>query len=106
MDPRAAKEQSIACAATEEKIYTANNRFTCISSTKNGEFAIGSADGTVRLYNKVSKNAKNSFNLGFGGKNTIIKTINSLFMTCFSFFLDLIRGLDISKDGKWILATC
>jgi len=46
---------------------------------------VGSNDGTVRLYSEVGKNAKNSFNLGFG---------------------DPIKGLDISKDRKWILATC
>lgn len=85
MDPRLSKGEALSCVSAETKEYTTNNNFSCISSTVNGEFAIGSQDGTVRLFNKVSTRAKNSFNMGYG---------------------DPIRGLDISKDGKWILATC
>ncbi|EAR95804.2 Vid27 cytoplasmic protein (macronuclear) [Tetrahymena thermophila SB210] len=85
MDPRISKGAAQTCIQNGSKMYAQNNHFTCISSTKNGEFAIGSADGSVRLYNDVTKNAKNQFNLGYG---------------------DPIKGLDISQDGKWILATC
>lgn len=68
MDPRISKGNAQACISKEEKIYKQNNHFTCISSTKNGEFAIGGYDGTVRLFNEVTKKAKNSFNCGWGGK--------------------------------------
>ncbi|KAL4463502.1 hypothetical protein ABPG72_007603 [Tetrahymena utriculariae] len=106
MDPRISKGVALASIQDGCKIYAQNNHFTCISSTKNGEFAIGSADGSVRLFNDVTKKAKNQFNLGYGGKFKFRELIIYQTFFYFSIQIDPIKGLDISQDGKWILATC
>lgn len=83
MDPRVEKS-SVANIASESKIYTENNRFTCITSNTNGNFATASQNGDIRLYKQVGQSAKNKYP-GLG---------------------DPIKGLDSTKDGKWLLATC
>eukprot|EP00736_Rhodelphis_marinus_P004441 Rmarinus@m.8270 len=65
------------------KTYTSKVQFCSFATGKEGEVAVGSEDGTVRLYNDVSKVAKTQF-LGLGSA---------------------IIGIDVSTDGKWVLAT-
>jgi len=60
------------------------NKFTCIKPNQDGNIAISSAKGAIRLYDGIGKRAKNLYP-GFG---------------------DEITNLDCSKDGKWLLATC
>jgi len=50
----------------DKKVYSSDNGFSCITVTENGNFAIGSNAGDIRLYNDVGKIAKNKF-IGFGG---------------------------------------
>ena len=66
------------------KSYKANPKMICIASSGFGGFATGSLDGQIRLYDEVGKNAKNIFQ-GYG---------------------DAIKGIDITDDGRFILATC
>lgn len=51
MDPRIGKNTSI--IASKSKIYSSNNYFTCMNSSKNGTFALGAEDGAIRLYKEV-----------------------------------------------------
>ena len=57
--------------------------FSKIASTIDGNIAVGSKNGEIRMYTKIGQNAKTALP-GLG--ETII-------------------GLDLSKDGVWILAT-
>ena len=69
---------------SEMKSYKMKNEFTCGTTTESGELAVGSSQGDIRLYNKIDKRAK-SLLPGFG---------------------DEIIGLDVTADGKWLVATC
>lgn len=80
IDPRVNPKQ----AAVETKTYATNNGFTHISTNAQGNFAIGNDLGEVRLFTKIGQKAKNNYP-GLG---------------------DPIIGIDSSKDGKWVLATC
>jgi VID27 C-terminal WD40-like domain len=68
----------------EEKVYATDNEFYCMSTTLSGGIAIGSLNGQIRLFTKVGQNAKNLIP-GLG---------------------DPIKGIDVSLDGKWVVATC
>lgn len=67
-----------------EKIYSQNLGFTNIASTADGFFAVGDKRGTIRLYDKMGKAARTQIP-GLG---------------------DPILGIDVSADGKYVLATC
>lgn len=66
------------------KSYKTNPLMSCIASSGIGGFATGSLDGQIRLYDEIGKNAKNVFR-GYG---------------------DPIKGIDITENGKYVLATC
>lgn len=63
---------------------TKNNGFNHIVTTDSGNIAVGSDNGSIRLFNGIGGNAK-----------TLLPTLG-----------DEINSLDISKDGRWLLATC
>jgi len=52
MDPRMAKGVA-SNIASESKIYTGSNSFSCITSTEEGHFAVGSSNGDMRLFAKI-----------------------------------------------------
>ncbi len=82
MDPRISKGQ-VDCITEKEKIYNSKNNFTCITTNQEGQFCIGKENGEVSFYTDIG-NAKNT-----------VQT-----------FGDCILGLDSTRDGKWLLATC
>lgn len=63
---------------------TKNNGFNNIVTTNTGNLAIGSDTGNIRLFDKIGGNAK-----------TLLPTLG-----------DRIESLDVSRDGRWVLATC
>lgn len=67
----------------QSKVYKTNPEFNCVSTTFEGGLAIGSLNGNIRLYKEVGQNAKTSLP-GLG---------------------EPIRAIDMSIDGKWVLAT-
>jgi hypothetical protein len=79
LDPRVNKSDK----AVNQKVYSTNYLFNRISANLNGQIAIGSKNGEIRMYSKMGQNAKTMLP-GMGEE---------------------ITGLDISKDGSWILAT-
>lgn len=81
IDPRLSGMKRV---ESETKEYLVKNGFTCGATTEQGELAVGSGKGDVRLYNKLDKRAKTLLP-GFG---------------------DAIIGIDVSANGKWIIATC
>ncbi|KAF7682598.1 Vacuolar import and degradation protein 27 [Astathelohania contejeani] len=78
IDPRV-KEKIVS-----EKVYKTNNQFSCGMSTRDGEVAVASRKGDLRLYDKIDRRAK-SLLPGFG---------------------DEIRGIDVTSNGKYIICTC
>ncbi|CAI5760808.1 unnamed protein product [Candida verbasci] len=68
-----------------EKIYkTKNNQFQTLTTTEQGFIALGTGKGDIRLYDKLGSKAK-----------TALPSLG-----------DAIIGLDVSRDGKYLLATC
>ncbi|KAK2956912.1 putative Vacuolar import and degradation protein 27 [Blattamonas nauphoetae] len=69
-----------------QKMYAKSTdpRFTTVATTEAGQMALGSEKGVVRLYDAtLSKIAKTQLQVCDGG----------------------IIGMDVSKDGKWIICT-
>lgn len=80
MDSRVNKKDKV----VNMKTYKTYPYFSCITTTDFGGLAIGSEDGTVRLYNGVGQIAKTS-------------------LSCFG---DPIRAIDTTSDGLYLVATC
>lgn len=81
IDPRLPGSKRV---ETEMKSYAVKNDFSCGATTGNGELAVASAKGELRLFNKLDKRAK----------------------TLLPMFGDPILGVDTTENGKLILATC
>ncbi|AOA62352.1 Vacuolar import and degradation protein 27 [Komagataella phaffii CBS 7435] len=81
LDPRLSGDKLV---KSEFNVYRKNPKFTALATTENGYVAVGSATGEIRLYNRVGINAKTQLP-GLG---------------------EPIIGIDLSNDGRWILATC
>jgi hypothetical protein len=81
IDPRLSGTKQV---DQETRQYSVKNDFTCGATTGHGELAIASKKGDIRLFNKLDKRAKTLLP-GFG---------------------DPILGLDVTEDGRYIVATC
>ncbi|KAK6464909.1 VID27 cytoplasmic protein-domain-containing protein [Scheffersomyces coipomensis] len=69
---------------TYKAYKTTNNKFSTFATTEQGYLAVGSGKGDIRLYDRLGVNAKSALpSLG-----------------------ESILGIDVSKDGRWLLATC
>ena len=79
IDPRINKKEK----AAQSKVYKTNPEFNQVSTTMQGGLAIGSLNGEIRLYKEVGQNAK-----------TLLPGLG-----------DPIRAIDMSIDGKWVIAT-
>lgn len=66
------------------KQYASKNDFSAAATTEKGYIAVASNKGDVRLFDRLGINAK-----------THIPALG-----------DAIIGLDVSADGRWVLATC
>jgi len=80
MDARVNKKNKVVAT----KSYKTNPKMHCIKTTDFGGIATGSLNGEIRLYSQVGKNAKT-------------------LLTCFG---DAINDIDVTADGKYLLATC
>ena len=80
VDPRISGSSKMA----EGKQYATKNDFSCAVTTGNGEVALASEKGDIRLYNKLGIRAKSHLP-AFG---------------------DPILGIDTTEDGRYVLATC
>jgi hypothetical protein len=69
---------------SEFKQYTSPNKFSGLTTTEAGQVAVASEKGDIRLFDKVGKNAK----------------------TALPAMGDPILGVDVTKDGRWVVATC
>ncbi|CAG8504879.1 10895_t:CDS:10 [Acaulospora colombiana] len=80
IDPRLSGQKMI---DSQLKQYVTKNNFTCGVTDEKGHIAVGSEKGDVKLFDTLGKNAKTNLPaLGSG-----------------------IKGIDVTADGKWIIAT-
>lgn len=69
---------------SEFKQYATKNDFSVAATTESGRLAVASNKGDIRLFDALGKNAK-----------TALPALG-----------DPIIGIDVSADGRWIIATC
>ncbi|ODV97459.1 hypothetical protein PACTADRAFT_49180 [Pachysolen tannophilus NRRL Y-2460] len=81
IDPRVSGDKLV---ESEFKQYASKNDFSTMATTENGYIAVASNKGDIRLYDRLGINAK-----------TQLPALG-----------DPIVGLDVSRDGRWLLATC
>ncbi len=81
IDPRLAGNKLV---DTELKQYVSKNDFSAAATTEKGYIAVASNKGDIRMFDRLGINAK-----------THIPALG-----------EPIIGLDVSADGRWILATC
>ncbi|GMM37771.1 Vid27 protein [Saccharomycopsis crataegensis] len=81
IDPRISGNNLV---ESELKQYLSKTNFSAITSTAQGNIAVASKDGEIKLFDRLGINAKTRLP-GLGEE---------------------IRGLDVSADGRWVLATC
>ncbi|KAK9466866.1 VID27 cytoplasmic protein-domain-containing protein [Lipomyces arxii] len=81
VDPRLSGDKLV---ASEHQSYATKAAFSAVATTDMGHLAVASAKGDIRLYDRLGIRAK-----------TQIPALG-----------EAILGLDVSADGKWILATC
>ncbi|KAG8836216.1 hypothetical protein FRC17_008952 [Serendipita sp. 399] len=82
VDPRVSESNKL--VESDMKQYVTKNKFSSITTTERGHIAVGSEKGEVRLFDTLGKNAK-----------TMLPALG-----------DAIRGIDVTKDGRWLIATC
>ncbi|EJD00993.1 VID27-domain-containing protein [Fomitiporia mediterranea MF3/22] len=68
----------------ENKQYTSKNAFSDVTTTAAGQLAVSSEKGDIRLFDTVGKIAK-----------TALPAMGDPFI-----------GIDVTADGRWIVATC
>lgn len=69
---------------SQYKQYASKNDFSAATTTNSGKLAIASNKGDIRLFDQIGKNAK-----------TQLPALG-----------DPIMGIDVTSDGRWIVATC
>ena len=81
IDPRLSGSKLV---DSEFKQYATKAEFSAAATTESGRLAVASAKGDIRLFDKLGKNAK-----------TALPALG-----------DPILGIDVSADGRFVLATC
>lgn len=81
IDPRLAGSKLV---ESELKQYASKNDFSAAATTEKGYIAVASNKGDIRMFDRLGINAK-----------THIPALG-----------EPIIGLDVSADGRWVLATC
>ncbi|RKU43128.1 hypothetical protein DL546_006346 [Coniochaeta pulveracea] len=81
VDPRLSGQKLV---DSQLKQYASKNDFSALATTEKGYIAVASNKGDIRLFDRLGINAK-----------THIPALG-----------EPIIGLDVSADGRWVLATC
>jgi len=80
IDPRMSGPKMV---DSQFKQYVAKNKFSGVTTTEAGKLAVASAKGEIRLFDSIGKNAK-----------TALPPLG-----------DPIIGVDVTANGRWIVAT-
>lgn len=81
IDPRVSGNKLV---ESQFKQYVTKNDFSAAATTESGKLAVASNKGDIRLFDTIGKNAK-----------TALPALG-----------DPIIGVDVSADGRWLVATC
>lgn len=81
IDPRV---QGNKLVESQFKQYASKNAFSAAATTESGKLAVASNKGDIRLFDAIGKNAK-----------TALPALG-----------DPILGVDVTADGRWLIATC
>ncbi|KAJ2354586.1 Vacuolar import and degradation protein 27 [Coemansia sp. RSA 2618] len=68
----------------QQQAYTTKSHFTTAASTESGAVAVGSAKGEIRLFDRLGVRAK-----------TVLPALG-----------EPILGIDVTSDGRYVVATC
>jgi len=79
IDPRISAESKIAVS----RPYKTDPMFNTMATSMQGNLALGSLDGKIRLYKQVGQDAR-----------TLLPGLG-----------DPIKALEVTRDGMWVLAT-
>lgn len=82
IDPRIGGDNLV--AQDEMQAYTTKSHFTSAATTENGAIAVGSAKGEIRLFDRLGVRAK-----------TMLPALG-----------EPILGIDVTSDGRYVVATC
>jgi hypothetical protein len=76
--------------------YASNPRFSCLATSKEGELVVGSDSGEIRFYSGIPgmPNVRKSGEYPKTAK-VLLPGIGYP-----------VKGVDVSADGKWVIATC
>jgi hypothetical protein len=80
IDPRVSGTKMV---ESQFKQYVSKNKFSGVTTTASGKLAVASEKGDIRLFDAIGKNAK-----------TALPPLG-----------DPILGIDVTADGRWIVAT-
>ncbi|KAI0677601.1 VID27 cytoplasmic protein [Trametes maxima] len=80
IDPRVSGTKMV---DSQFKQYVSRNKFSSVATTEAGKLAVASEKGDIRLFDAIGKNAK-----------TALPPLG-----------DPILGVDVTADGRWIVAT-
>ena len=80
IDPRVSGMKMV---DSQYKQYVAKNKFSGVTTTASGKLAVASEKGDIRLFDSIGKNAK-----------TALPPLG-----------DPILGVDVTANGRWIVAT-
>ncbi|KAI0796688.1 VID27 cytoplasmic protein [Abortiporus biennis] len=80
IDPRISGNKMV---DSQYKQYVAKNKFSAVTTTEGGKLAVASEKGDIRLFDSIGKNAK-----------TALPPLG-----------DPILGVDVTANGRWIVAT-
>lgn len=81
IDPRLSGKKMV---ESEFKQYVTKADFSSVATTRDGHLAVASKKGDIRLFDSIGKNAK-----------TALPALG-----------DPILGVDVTANGRWIIATC
>jgi len=96
IDPRLSGNKQVDTQSFIYKVST-NPQLSCGATTGNGQLVLGSQKGEIRLYNSKT--------LGQHEEDALAR-LNPRAKTTLPGFGDPIKGVDVTADGKWVLATC
>lgn len=80
IDPRMSGKKMV---DSQYKQYVSKNKFSGVTTTADGKLAVASEKGDIRLFDSIGKNAK-----------TALPPLG-----------DPIIGIDVTSNGRWIVAT-
>ena len=80
IDPRISGKKMV---ESQYKQYVSKNKFSGVATTESGKLAVASEKGDIRLFDSIGKNAK-----------TALPPLG-----------DPILGVDVTENGRWIVAT-